>query len=191
MTNLARRLQPNTPTLRLIAMPDPIDERRDTPTLEAPPLSESEPERKTNPPDASAEAHAEAFVRDALRAPKGATAETIKELAEHELVTLYRTAIGMHESLLGASGLLEQNRRNTVEDIARVVDRGIDRVWERVAPRLDKQDGKIELLTRQLAEVKKTLTVALERVDELELALGLKEKRDAAEGSTPPPAVAP
>jgi len=170
-------------------MPNDLDERRDTPTLEAPPLSESEPERKTNPPDASAEAHAEAFVRDALRAPKGATAETIKELAEHELVTLYRTAIGMHESLLGASGLLEQNRNRTVEDLALVVDRGFDRIWERIGPRLNRQDDKITTLQTEMAKLRQRLDDQERAMTATREALASVEKKleeDAARSAETP-----
>lgn len=168
MPNAALRLPVARPLLRLIMTDD--SEHRDTPTDLAPPPS-SEADRDTNPPDPIESARANEFVADALRAQNHLSANTMRQLAEHELVKLYRTAIGMHEQLIGASGLLEQNRRNTVEDIARVVDRGFDRVWERVEPRLSRQDGKIDGLKSEVSDLRTQLKSALIRVNELERRL--------------------
>lgn len=142
---------------------DTPHKRNDTePTIAAPPDSE----RKTNPPDPGEAARVDEFVEGALKARDRLSAETMRELAEHELVSLYRTAIGMHESLLGASGLLEQNRRSTVEDIAAVVDAGFERTWGRIEPRLSAQDKKIAGIRSEFEELKKRIEVIERRLDE-------------------------
>jgi hypothetical protein len=132
-------------------MNDPDDSGRNTPTDLAPPMGEA---RDTQPPGDSDDKATRAFMREQRIPGAPKLPSNFRDLAESELVLLYRTALGMHESLLGASGLLEQNRRNTVEDIAKVVDRGFDRVWERIAPRLKSQDDQIAALKDEMSKIR-------------------------------------
>ncbi len=166
MSNAARKIV-TFPYLRMVHMPnDSDDDMRASDTLA--PSTDREPAEAapiTQPPGA-ADAIAAAVMSDRLpRDPK--VPSTVKELAEKELVTLYRTAIGMHESLLGASGLLEQNRLHTVEDIAVVVDRGFDRVVQRLEPRLDAQGQRIAKLEEQVSAMQRLLDQARLELDDL------------------------
>lgn len=160
---------PTRPNLR--AMPNDQDDSREATTL-APDTDRGE-ERDTQPPDPIVEAKLSTMI------PAANTPQTIEELAKSELVVLYRKAISMHESLLGAEGLLEQNRRGIVDDISTIVDRGFQRVVERLEPRLDAQGLRITELERKVGAMQTDL-------DETRRQLALL-KAERAPGSPTPP----
>jgi len=209
MTNLARLLQPNTPRLRLIAMPNdqdtdstraaqtetagPPSSTGGSPTIPPPPHNPSNvtPSTLPPPPRTQEELDAEAEAIRASLTPAG-----IAKVAADKLIEMYQYSQRRDFNLLDPEGALATQQRRLLGNFKTEVVNELGEVVERITKNAMQALGeRIEGLARgqvrqgeDIEELKRDMRAMKTKMGELEQKI---QNIDARSTPTPPPAVAP
>lgn len=170
MTNAARTLQ-HTPPLRLIMSQE--HERRDTPTIEAPPPSGTDASPPTQPPgagDAAATQHGQTLLPPAAGTPTlnadGLVDQpsNMPELLYNQLMRVHQGQVKRDDDLLNPDGKFAALVRS-------LVDSGADKVAAKLEPRFLGIERELASAVREAGEAMRIARDALNRVEALEKAL--------------------